>query len=453
MSLAVPTSAPATPRSRKFSSRRAWLVTVMLALFMLVNWGDKSVLGLTAKALMQDLGLTPSQYGFIASAFFFLFTVGTVLGGFLVDRIKTTPLLLAMGIVWALVQFPILGGASFAVLLTCRVVLGLAEGPASPVALHAVMKWFPDERRDLPSAIVLGASSLGLLVAAPVMAYVQVQWGWRWCFGVMGIAGLVWSVLWLLVGREGPYDKADATTRTDAADAAVGEQASASEDADLVLDAGRVPFWRLFGTRTWLCFAFAGFGCYFVTTVLTTWIPTYLSTVAGLSTISMGNWVAATAAMGAVAMLTQGSISRFLIGRGVPMRWARGGVAATYILIAGACMVGFVFTTGTLQLLLMLPAFNLFVATFPAGSAAVAQIAPVAQRGAALGVLFAALGIAGVLAPYVTGRIIDAAAVQADGYHFSFLLGAGLLVASGLAILVLADPDRDAARLAALKKG
>lgn len=426
----------------RHSAARGWLITAMLALFMIVNWGDKSVLGLTGKALMQDLGLTPSQYGFIGSAFFFLFGIGTVLGGFLVDRIKTTPMLLAMGVVWAIVQFPVLGFASFGILLAARIVLGFAEGPASPVALHAVMKWFPDDRRDVPAAIVMGASSLGLLVAAPVMAFVQVTWGWRWCFGVLGIAGLVWSLLWLLIGREGPYDKT----------APSGEQAGPAQSAVPETGSGRVPFHRILRSRTWIAFAVSGFGCYVVTAQLTTWVPAYLGTVAGLDTLSMGNWMAATAAVGAVAMFSQGAISRFLIARGVSKRRARAGVASVYILIAAVCLVGFVFTTGTTQLLLMLPAFNLFVATFPAGSAAIAQIAPVAQRGAALGVLFGALGLAGVLAPYVTGRLIQAAAIPADGYHVAFLIGAGLLVVAGLTVLFLADPDRDAERLAALKK-
>jgi len=210
-------------------------------------------------------------------------------------------MLLAMAVVWAIVQFPVLGGASFGVLLVSRIVLGLAEGPATPVALHAVMKWFPDERRDLPNSIVLAATGLGLLVAAPVMALVQVHWGWRWCFGVLAIAGLVWSVVWLLVGREGPYDKP--------ADNAAAESWGAAEThatGAACAVTGRVSYWRLFSAPTWICFALAGFGCYFVTAVLTTWLPTYLESVREISTISTGNWIAATAATGAVAMFGQG---------------------------------------------------------------------------------------------------------------------------------------------------
>lgn len=111
-----------------YSTGRAWLITAALALFMVINWGDKSVLGLTSRALMDDLGLSPSQYGLIASSFFFLFSVATLVGGILVDRIQTRWMLMAMALVWALVQFPVMGAASFTVLLASRVVLGMAEG-------------------------------------------------------------------------------------------------------------------------------------------------------------------------------------------------------------------------------------------------------------------------------------------------------------------------------------
>ncbi|EGD53495.1 MFS transporter [Gordonia neofelifaecis] len=416
-----------------YSSRRAWLITGALALFMVINWGDKSVLGLTSHALMDDLGLTPSQYGLIASAFFFLFGVSTVVGGMLVDRIQTRWMLIAMALVWAVVQFPVMGAASFSVLLISRVVLGLAEGPASPVSLHAVMKWFPDEKRDVPNAIVLGSSSLGVLIAAPAMAFVQVHWGWRWCFGVLGIAGLVWVALWLMIGKEGPYDVKPAGTP------------AATDDAEP--DESRVPYRNLFASPTWAFLAFAGFACYFVTAILTTWLPTYLESVRGISTVSTGNLIAAVAATGAVAMFGQGWVSRRLLARGVSSRWSRSGVPAVAIVIAAVAMFAFAGTGGTVQLILMLPAFILYTTIFPAATAAVAEITPVAQRGTALGVFFAFFGVAGMLAPAIAGRLIENASTEAGGYHVLFLICGALLLAAGVAVLLLVDPERDRRRL------
>ena len=63
---------------------------------------------------------------------------------FVVNRVPAFWALAAMGLVWALTQFPMLGTTSFAVLIACRVALGAGEGPAYPVAIHAAYKWFPE---------------------------------------------------------------------------------------------------------------------------------------------------------------------------------------------------------------------------------------------------------------------------------------------------------------------
>ncbi|MFJ9367065.1 MFS transporter [Nocardia sp. NPDC101769] len=439
--VALPTAEPRSEPPLRYSLRRAWLITAALTLFMVVNWGDKAALGLTARALEADLGLTPAQYGLLASSFFLLFGIGTVLGGVLVNRIKTRWMLLAMALVWAVVQFPVLGAASFSVLVASRVVLGFAEGPAFPVALHAVMKWFPDEKRDIPGAIVVAASGVGLVVAAPVISFIQVTWGWRWCFGAMGIAGLMWIVLWLCIGREGPFDN-----ETSQPKAPVRPGTEFRHDPEVAEP--RVPYRRVFFAPTWLCFALAGFACYFVTGLSTTWLPDYLDSIRGISTIATGNLVAGMAAFGALAMFGQGAISRHLIARGVSTRWSRAGVAGVAVIVSGVALVGFPFIGGPLQGVLMLPAFSLYTASYAASSAAVAQISPVAQRGAVFGVLFAVFGAAGVVAPFVTGRLVQAAHGSASGYNIVFLISAALLIVAGLCVLLFADPERDARHLA-----
>lgn len=60
-----------------------------------------------------------------------------------------------------------LGTVSFGALLASRVVLGASEGPANPLAMHAAHKWFPNERRGLPSAILNAGAGVGVALAAP----------------------------------------------------------------------------------------------------------------------------------------------------------------------------------------------------------------------------------------------------------------------------------------------
>ena len=85
---------------------KAWAVVALLFGFMMINFADKVIVGLAGVPIMTDLGLTPKQFGLVGSSFFLLFSVSAVVTGFLVNRIRSKWALLAMGLVWALVQIP-----------------------------------------------------------------------------------------------------------------------------------------------------------------------------------------------------------------------------------------------------------------------------------------------------------------------------------------------------------
>ena len=172
----------------------AWTIVLLLFLFMVINFADKAVIGLAAVPIMQELRLTPKQFGLIGSSFFLLFSLSAIVTGFVVNRVQTRWVLLAMGSVWAVTQFPMLGPAGFATIVACRVALGAGEGPAYPVALHATYKWFPNALRALPTAIVAQGGAVGVMVALPSLNWVLVNYSWHWAFGVLGIVGLMGRV-------------------------------------------------------------------------------------------------------------------------------------------------------------------------------------------------------------------------------------------------------------------
>ncbi|MEU5974901.1 hypothetical protein [Streptomyces sp. NPDC047315] len=79
---------------------------------------------------------------------------------------------------------------------------------------------------------------------------------------------------------------------------------------------------------------------------------------------------------------------------------------------------------------------------------AVGRIAPAARRGVSLGALSFVFSLAGGLAPWTVGTVVDAAATPAAGYRDGYLLSAGLLVVAAVVSLVWLRPERDAVRLA-----
>jgi MFS family permease len=120
--------------------------------------------------------------------------------------VQTRWVLLAMGLIWALTQFPMIGSVWFETLVTCRIALGTGEGPATPVALHSAYKWFPNELRTLPTAVIVQGGAIGVMVALPLLNWVIVRWTGHWAFGSLGLIGLLWCTLWLVFGREGSLD-------------------------------------------------------------------------------------------------------------------------------------------------------------------------------------------------------------------------------------------------------
>src|ERR1700739_4602173 len=79
---------------------RSWSIFALLFLFMLINFADKAIIGLSAVPIMRELHLTNTQFGTLGSGFFLLFSISGVLVGFVANRIPAKPLLLILALVW-----------------------------------------------------------------------------------------------------------------------------------------------------------------------------------------------------------------------------------------------------------------------------------------------------------------------------------------------------------------
>src|ERR1700679_2510746 len=160
-----------------------WKITFLLFLFMLVNFADKIVVGLAGVPIMTELKLEPEQFGLLGSSFFFLFAIAAIVVAFMVNRVETRWVLLVLAAIWSLAQFPMVGTIGFSTLLICRIILGAGEGPAFSVAAHAIYKWFPDEKRTLPTAILSQGSAFGVILAVPALNWLIVNHSWHYAFG------------------------------------------------------------------------------------------------------------------------------------------------------------------------------------------------------------------------------------------------------------------------------
>jgi MFS transporter, ACS family, D-galactonate transporter len=406
----------------------AWLIVGLLFLFMLINFADKAVVGIAAVPLMTELRLSPRQFGLLGSSFFLLFSLSAIVTGFIVNRVQTRWALLVMGLIWALTQFPMVANVGFATVVASRIALGAAEGPAYPVALHSTYKWFPNELRGLPTAIVAQGAGFGIMVALPALNWIIVHYSWHWAFTVLGIVGLAWSVAWLTLGREGPLVAGDAANP-----AAPTPQ--------------RVPYRRLLLSPTVIgCWA-ASFGAQWGLSLALSWLGAFLIKGLGLSQSSIGLLGALPAGLSVILVIGAGWGSQRLLVRGISSRVARGILGGACVALGGAAMAVMPYTPGiTAKIALITIGVAVPSAIYVIGQTVVGEITPVVQRGALLSITTAVSTSAGLLAPYVMGSVIQAAATPLAGFNTGFMICGIIMLVGGLIGMALIRPERDASR-------
>jgi MFS transporter, ACS family, D-galactonate transporter len=405
--------------------RGAWRTTFLLFLFMLVNFADKIVVGLAGVPIMTELKLEPGQFGLLGSAFFFLFSISAIAVGFLVNHIATRWVLLVLALIWALTQFPMVGTVGFSTLVICRVILGAGEGPAGAVAVHAIYKWFPDEKRTLPTAILSQGSAFGVILAVPALNWVIVHYDWHYAFGALGLVGLIWVVLWLMLGEEGPL---------------VPAMMAETEP--------RIPYFQLLTSRTFIGCCAATFGAYWALSLGLTWFTPFIVKGLGFSQkeagwISILPWV-----FGAIVVLLTGWISQQLVAVGVSTRGARGVLGATPLIVGGAILATIPYVEGAgSQIALLVTGSGLCGSIYVVCAPMIGEFTPVAQRGAVIAIYGAIYTLAGILAPAVMGGVIQLASGELGGYMTGFTINAVILIVSGLLGLLLLWPNTERARL------
>ncbi len=406
----------------------AWKITFLLFLFMLVNFADKIVVGLAGVPIMTDLKLEPEQFGVLGSSFFLLFSISAIVVGFIINSVPTRWVLLVLAVIWSVAQFPMVGTVGLATLLTCRIILGAGEGPAGSVAVHAIYKWFPDEKRTLPTAILAQGSAFGVILAVPALNWVIVHYSWHHAFGVLGVVGLLWTGAWLLLGKEGPLAEASA--------------ARAPEP--------RVPYFQLLTSRTFIGCCAATFGAYWALSLGLTWFTPFIIKGLGFSQADAG-WISILPwVFGATIVLLTGWISQVLMARGVSTRGARGILGSVPLIVGGAILATIPHIDGAgWQVAVLVVGSGLCGSIYVVCAPMIGEFTPVSQRGAVISIYGAIYTLAGILAPSVMGSVIQHSGSLLAGYLTGFTINAVILVVSGLLGLLLLWPNTERARLMA----
>jgi ACS family hexuronate transporter-like MFS transporter len=184
-------------QTQLIGSRTKWLVLSFAFVATVINYLDRQTLSVMAPVLLEEFHISAQHYAYIVSAFMLAYTLMNGVSGRLLDRLGSKiGYALTMGWWSAAEMLCALSGGALS-LGIFRFLLGMGEAGNHPAGVKLVAEWFPSEQRSLASGIFNSGSSIGAILAPPLLAWILLSAGWRTAFLAVGLLGLVWLAAWM----------------------------------------------------------------------------------------------------------------------------------------------------------------------------------------------------------------------------------------------------------------
>ena len=239
-----------------------WLLVGLLWGAATLNYLDRQVVFSLLPLLERDLHATSVQLGLISSAFLWTYGVLSPFGGFIADRIGRVRVILGSLVVWSVATWFTGHVTTIHQMLWARGLIGASEAFYLPAALALIADRHDERSRSLATGLHQSGLYTGLVIGGVWGGWMGQTSGWRPVFTILGLAGVAYFLVLVLLLRGG------------------GQAKSAADFAGSMLE-----LWRNVSFR----FILAGF----VATALAnwlvyTWLPLFLYERFGLSLTGAG---------------------------------------------------------------------------------------------------------------------------------------------------------------------
>lgn len=401
-------------------TRIRYRVFAMNFLACLVNYGDRVALSVAAPFILKEFDFSPTMWGIILSAFFWTYSPFALLGGLFADKVGIRAAYATCMLVWSL-TIPLTAGAwSIATFIIARLLFGAGEGPQAPISTKLTATWFPHRQTSTMLNLAQAGTTIGPIIAIPAIVWSSTQLGWRPTFVLLGSLGLVWAAVWWFVARDRPSEHPKV-------DQAELEYITADHTDDTPVATGKVSLWSMLASRYVASIAVAFFSYSWVLFMFLTWYPQYLvdargvdeADLAGLATIP---WITATIGLVGGGFLADRLIRRF--GLVAARKW----ILVSCLLATAACFGPSAFVASPTLGLILVSVATLFLLASYQYQALIVAIAPPKFTGSLAGVIQMCSTLAGILAPIVTGAVVDTTGSYAWAFGIAgiiVLIGAG----------------------------
>jgi MFS family permease len=374
-------------------------VVPLLALAFFINYVDRGNLATAAPLIQDQLHLSNTQMGLLLSAFFWSYVPAQLAAGWMADHLNPYRTFAAGLALWSLATAACGLATGFASLFALRLLLGLGESTAFPCSAKLFTLLLPSHKLGAANGLVGVGMALGPAFGTFFGGLLMATLGWRGLFLLVGVGSLIWLIPWHAATR-GAY---------------VRQPVTESHGPSFAALLRRRELWG--ASLGHFC---GNYSFYFVIS----WLPLYLVKAHGFSVVQM-------AKLGGLIYLVY-ALSSFLVGR-ISDRWISSGASAnrvrkTMIVVAHVGMavslvVAAIGDTGVAIGCLFCAAvsFGFFTPTlYSIGQ----TLAGPSASGKWIGVQGCIANIAGIIAPIITGMVVD----QSGQYYWAFVIAAGVSV-------------------------
>lgn len=410
-----------------------WFIAGLIFFITLINFIDRSAISFVINPLKEEFHFTDTQFGMILSAFGLGYILLTVLGGWLVDLWGARIVWPVAAIGWSICVGLLGVAAGFWGFIGLRFLLGVTEGPHFPAMSRSISNWLSPKERARALSLGLVAIPLSSVIGAPITSYLVSDYGWRTMFFIISSLGVVWAIVWYYCFTDRPEDSPYVSAAEKKLIAPPPPEHAKQQKKELV-------DWRFILTHPALIannIAYFAFG--YMLFFATLWLPGYFLSQYGLNLKSVGWYLTIPWLVGAVFLKAGGVISDYFYQKTGSRRLARSHLIWVSQLLAAFFFLLLSFTD-TLSLSLVFLSLGLGFGLMPQSAFFSINIDVAKERsGSAQGVTSGCLSLAGIIAPIVTGWLID----FTGNYQGAFLLLAGLTAVAVVTVILFHHPDRE----------
>ena len=397
--------------------KRKNIILTMLVILGMVTFLDRINISVAGSSIMHDLNLSPSEWGWVQSAFILSYGLMQIPMGALGDRFGHRKILAAIVLWWsAFTAFTGLAGG-LASLLVIRFMFGIGEAGSSPCSTGVISRWFEKGEVGKAQGYVWAASRMGGALTPFVVIPVMMWLGWRSAFYLLGALGVLWAVVWYFYYRDtetGPTHKV--------------EKLKHGIEEEIWKDILRNrQFWLICGM-----YFFYAFGSWF----FFSWFPTFMELGRGFDKSELTYAVAVPFIMSMIGNIAGGHLTDKLTNR-YGIKVGRKALGSTSLAVSAVCMFLAAFIPGKMAVFAFLSlCFGIFDLMLPSAWALCIDLG---KRHA--GTISGAMNTAGNIGGFCCGILFGELVQQSGNYNLPLYMIAVMLIISAV-LFAFINPEK-----------